>query len=137
MQLCLAKTFFVQEFSDTLVVRFKVSYTDLFYTDPRDCNFLEEVRGCYGAFRIFLGTGLKLRIGIGALILFCRLPNRIVDEHTTACDPSVKLCRNESWLSLHNSSVGSPNLEKLIDLVRFHVKFIHHNNRSNVRLHLR
>jgi hypothetical protein len=71
---------------------FKVSYTRLFYTDPGDCNFLEEMRTGCGAFWIFLSTGLKLRIVIGALIVFCRLPNRIVDEHTTACNPSVKLC---------------------------------------------
>jgi hypothetical protein len=99
-------------------------YTGLFYTDPGYCNFLEEMRAGCGTFWIFLNTGLKLRIVKRVLIVFCVLPNCIVEEYTTTRNSAVKLCRNEPWLSLHDSGISGPLFEKLIDVIRFHIKFI-------------
>lgn len=77
----------------------------LSHVDPRERNFLEQMRRCYHTGGIVRHFSLELRITKSLFELRRRFLDSIINECTALANTSMQLGRDESGLLLHGLCV--------------------------------
>lgn len=75
---------------------------------------------------------LKLRLFDSLRVMFCGLPNSVIDEDVAASNSPVELGRDKAGLAPLESRNCPPYLEKLIELCGLDIEFVNEDDGPNL-----